>query len=205
MKKNMQTRMVLTILVGLIASVTLNAAAKDAPADKPKPAIELGAPFGDNAVLQRQMKIPVWGWSKPGVKVTVQFAGQKKTAAAAKDGKWMLQLDKLKASFKPAEMVITDDAGKTVTLKNILVGEVWMASGQSNMQWKVTKSSCNKLKVEPVDGVAPMGLEAPGPVADRAAALERKIGNRLIHGRSVDRHSEHIKNILPAAEAGWPV
>jgi sialate O-acetylesterase len=156
MKKNMQTRMVLTILVGLIASVTLNAAAKDAPADKPKPAIELGAPFGDNAVLQRQMKIPVWGWSKPGVKVTVQFAGQKKTAAAAKDGKWMLQLDKLKASFKPAEMVITDDAGKTVTLKNILVGEVWMASGQSNMQWKVTKSSCNKLKVEPVDGVAPI-------------------------------------------------
>jgi len=127
-------------------------------AAKPKPAIELGAPFGDNAVLQREMKVPVWGWSKPGAKITVQFAGQKKTAAAGKDGKWMLQLDKLKASFKPGEMVVSDNAGKKVILKNILVGEVWMASGQSNMQWKVQKSSCNKLKVEAVgDGkVAPI-------------------------------------------------
>ena len=135
----------------LLSSFAANAAEKAAG---PKPAIELGAPFGDNAVLQRQMKVPVWGWSKPGVKVTVEFAGQKKTAVAGKDGKWMLQIDKLKASFAPAEMVIGDSAGKKVTLKNILVGEVWMASGQSNMQWKVTKSSCNKLKVKPKGEVA---------------------------------------------------
>jgi len=62
----------------------------------------------------------------------------------------MLRLDRLKASFEPREMVVSDSAGKTVTLKNILVGEVWMASGQSNMQWKVQKSSCSKLKVEAV-------------------------------------------------------
>ena len=61
----------------------------------------------------------------------------------------MLALDKLKASFEPAEMVI-QESGKKVVLKNILVGEVWLASGQSNMQWKVLKSSCNKLKVEAV-------------------------------------------------------
>lgn len=114
------------------------------------PAIELGAPFCDNAVLQRKMKVPVWGWSKPGTKITVEFAGQKKTATAGKDGKWMLQLDELKASFEPAEMVISDNKGKKVALKNILVGEVWMASGQSNMQWKVQKSSSNQLKVEPI-------------------------------------------------------
>ncbi|MDP6634303.1 MAG: hypothetical protein QGG42_05360 [Phycisphaerae bacterium] len=158
MRTNTQTRMVLTILVGLIAGVTLNAVAKDVSVEKPKPAIELGAPFCDNAVLQRQMKVPVWGWSKPGVKITVQFAGQKKTATTGKDGKWMLKLDELKASFAPGEMVISDNAGKTVMLRNILVGEVWMASGQSNMQWKVGKSSCSKLKVEAVgDGkVAPI-------------------------------------------------
>jgi len=121
-----------------------------------KAPIELGAPFGDNAVLQRQMKVPVWGWSKPGAKIQVQFAGQTKTAAAGKDGKWMLHLDKLKASFAPAEMVISDNKGTTVTLKNILVGEVWMASGQSNMQWKVAKSSCNKLQVKPKGDVAPI-------------------------------------------------
>ena len=144
------------VLVGLVASVALNAGAANTPDENAIPAIDLGAPFGDNAVLQREMKVPVWGWSKPGVKVTVQFAGQEKTAAADKDGKWMLQLDKLNASFQPREMVISDNTGKIVTLKNILVGEVWMASGQSNMQWKVQKSSCSKLKVEPRDGVAPI-------------------------------------------------
>ena len=97
----------------------------------PKLAIELGAPFCDNMVLQREMKVPVWGWSKPGVKITVEFVGQKKNTTADKDGKWMVKLDPLKASFDPAEMIITESTGKKVTLKNILVGEVWMASGQS--------------------------------------------------------------------------
>lgn len=50
----------------------------------PKMEIELGSPFCDNAVLQREMKVPVWGWSKPGVQVTVEFAGQKKSATAGK-------------------------------------------------------------------------------------------------------------------------
>ncbi len=105
-----------------------------------KPAIELGTPFNDNAILQREMPVPVWGWSKPGEKVTVEFAGQKKTAEAGKDGKWMLQLDALKASADPAEMVITEASGVTRTLKNVLVGEIWMASGQSNMQWLASKA-----------------------------------------------------------------
>jgi hypothetical protein len=105
-----------------------------------KVAIELGAPFCDNAVLQRDMKVPVWGWSKPGVEVTVAFAGQKKSAKAGKDGKWMVELDPLKASFEPAEMVI-EEPGKKVVLKNILVGEVWFASGQSNMQWLAAPKS----------------------------------------------------------------
>lgn len=114
-------------------------------ATQPKLAIELGAPFCDNAVLQREMKLPVWGWSTPGTKVTVEFAGQTKTTTAGEDGKWMLELDPLKASFDPAEMVITESTGKTVTLKNILVGEVWMASGQSNMQYKVGGKGINTI------------------------------------------------------------
>ncbi|MBC8372777.1 MAG: hypothetical protein H8E53_04225 [Planctomycetes bacterium] len=158
----------------LLSSFAANAAEKAAG---PKPAIELGAPFGDNAVLQRQMKVPVWGWSKPGVKVTVEFAGQKKTAVAGKDGKWMLQIDKLKASFAPAEMVIGDSAGKKVTLKNILVGEVWMASGQSNMQWKVAKSSCNKLKVKPKGEVAPIREFEVTSVYSALHPIERATGS----------------------------
>ena len=95
------------------------------------PVVELGAPFTDNAILQREMQVPVWGWSKPGIKVTVTFAGQKKIATAGNDGKWMLKLDPFKANVKPQEMVVTQSTGQTRTLKNILVGEVWLASGQS--------------------------------------------------------------------------
>ncbi len=145
-----------TATCAMVASLLLSALDLRAAAAVPDateaaaPAILLGAPFCDNAILQRDMKLPVWGWSAPGSKVTVAFAGQTQSATAGKDGKWMLALAPLKASFEPAEMVITESTGKRVTLKNILVGEVWMASGQSNMQWTCTKSSCNKIKVDPV-------------------------------------------------------
>lgn len=157
MKRLLQSKS-LALMVLFAGSLAVQAANIPAPkdAEKPKPAIELGAPFADNAILQRQMDLPVWGWSKPGTKVTVAFAGQKKSATTDKDGKWMLKLAPLKASFKPAEMLITESTGKKVTLKNILVGEVWMASGQSNMQWLTAKSVCKDLIVEDKNGVAPI-------------------------------------------------
>ena len=125
---------------------------------QPVAAIQLGAPFRDNAVLQRDMPVPVWGWSKPGTKITVEFAGQKKTASAGKDGKWMLKLDPMKAHATPRTMTVSSSTinHQPLTISNILVGEVWMASGQSNMQWKVGKSTCSKLKVEAKGNVAPI-------------------------------------------------
>jgi len=110
-----------------------------------KQPLTMGAPFADNAMLQRQMPVPVWGWATTGDTVTVKFAGQTKAATADGSGKWMVKLDPLEASATPADMVIADGKGAKITLKNILVGEVWMASGQSNMQWKVAKSSCLAL------------------------------------------------------------
>ncbi len=108
-------------------------------------ALELGAPFADNAVLQRELSVPVWGWSKPGTEVTVEFAGQKKSVKAGENGKWMLNLDALKASAEPREMTITEKGGESRALKNLLVGEVWMASGQSNMQWLAGKCAVMNL------------------------------------------------------------
>lgn len=108
-------------------------------------ALEPGAPFADNAILQREMPVPVWGWGKPGAGITVEFAGQKKSATAADDGKWTLTLDALEASADPRAMTITEKGGGAVTLENLLVGEVWMASGQSNMQWVASKSSVANL------------------------------------------------------------
>jgi sialate O-acetylesterase len=114
-------------------------------ATRPGLAIELGAPFCDNMILQSEMAVPVWGWSKPGTKITVEFAGQKAQGEAGKDGNWMLRLRPLKASTVPAEMVISDGDGRKVVLKNVLVGEVWMASGQSNMQWLAGK--CDVIRI----------------------------------------------------------
>ncbi len=123
-------------------------AAQEKPAAAPAPAIELGSPFRDNAILQREKDVPVWGWSKPGTSVTVEFAAQKESAKAGADGKWMLKLKPLKASAEPGEMIVSDSDGKKVSIKNILVGEVWMASGQSNMEWFAGKSNCSAIAQE---------------------------------------------------------
>lgn len=150
------------ISIALLATISIAVAAPSNGGEKlvPKPlAISLGAPFNDHAILQRDMKVPVWGWSEPGTKVTVSFKGQKVSATADKDGKWVAELAKLKASFEPAEMTITEAGGKTVTLKNILVGEVWMASGQSNMQWICGKSSSSKLAKEFAERCEKEGLK----------------------------------------------
>lgn len=149
------SRIVAILALGTACVFATMAQAADVAEDGP--AMLLGAPFGDHAVLQQQMAVPVWGWSAPGTTVTVTFAGQEKSAVAGQDGKWMLALDPLTASFDPAEMMIEDEKGNRVTLQNILVGEVWLASGQSNMQWLVGKSSAaRELEVAPRNGVIPI-------------------------------------------------
>ena len=129
--------------------------ARDAP-QQAKPSLQLGAPFSHNGVLQRGLPAPVWGWSTPGISIRVEFAGQTKTTVAGADGKWMLELDPLQASFAPRQMVVTSGTEERAIIKNLLVGEVWLASGQSNMQWKVRKSSCSGLHVEAKGTVAPI-------------------------------------------------
>ena len=144
MKKRSVVKHLLAAMM-LLSAVSVYAAGGASASAPRELAIELGTPFADNAILQRDMKVPVWGWADPGTKITVEFAGQKKKAKAGKDGKWQIKLNPLKASFAPAEMVITDSTGKKETLKNILVGEVWVASGQSNMQWIAGKCNVGKL------------------------------------------------------------
>jgi len=91
--------------------------------------------FGDHAVLQRDMPVPVWGWGAPGTVVTVAFAGQQKTATSGEDGKWLVKLDPLAANSTPQEMLVSDSMGNQLALKDVLVGEVWICAGQSNMQY----------------------------------------------------------------------
>jgi sialate O-acetylesterase len=95
-------------------------------------AVRLPAVVGNNMVLQRGRPVAIWGWDTPGRKVTVKFAGRDKAATAGDDGKWAVALDAMEASAKPADMTIAGST--TVTLTGILVGEVWLCSGQSNME-----------------------------------------------------------------------
>jgi sialate O-acetylesterase len=89
--------------------------------------------IGDAMVLQRQRPVPIWGHASPGESVTVTFAGQSKTATADSGGSWNVSLDAMEASSDGRAMTI---AGKnTITLQDILVGEVWICSGQSNMDY----------------------------------------------------------------------
>ncbi len=91
--------------------------------------------FSDHVVLQRQIKVPVWGWANPGTKVTVQFAGQTKRAVAEASGRWQVHLDSMPASSDPRTLVITaGENERTVTVNDVLVGDVWLCSGQSNME-----------------------------------------------------------------------
>ena len=120
-------------------------AAEKKTAVKPQPAIELGSPFLKDMILQRQMKVPVWGWAEPGSKVAVAFAGQSKTATADKNGKWILKLDPLKSSSDERKFTAGTAKGEKITLTGVLVGEVWFSSGQSNMHWVAAKSMCREL------------------------------------------------------------
>ena len=90
--------------------------------------------FTDNLVLQRDRKVPVWGKADPGEKVTVKFAGQTVDAVAGADGAWMAELEPMPASSENRVMTISG-AGNALELKNVLVGEVWLCGGQSNMEF----------------------------------------------------------------------
>ncbi|MBN2353842.1 MAG: sialate O-acetylesterase [Spirochaetales bacterium] len=100
--------------------------------------------FTDNMVLQREKKVPVWGTAQADRIVTVTFAGRTKRAKVDTEGNWKVVLDPLKASAEPHALVIdyvpSDHDSAKVTISNVLIGEVWLCSGQSNMALSVKNS-----------------------------------------------------------------
>ena len=98
--------------------------------------LRLPAIIGDHMVLQQKQSNPIWGWDESGTEVTVNFAGQTKSATAGDDGRWVVDLDPLDANAEPAVMEIHGTSKRE--LLDVLVGEVWMCSGQSNMGFSVS-------------------------------------------------------------------
>ncbi|MFC1601052.1 sialate O-acetylesterase [Candidatus Sumerlaeota bacterium] len=101
--------------------------------------VRMPSVFSDNMVLQRGKPVPIWGWANPGEQVTVEFAGQKKTATANKVGDWLIRLDPMKASTESRRLSVREgsDVTSEIRFANVVVGEVWLCSGQSNMDYEV--------------------------------------------------------------------
>jgi sialate O-acetylesterase len=126
--------------------------------------LTLGSLFTDHAVLQRDMAVPVWGKAEPNSQIVVQFAGQSKSATVDKDGRWMVKLDPMPASAEGRMLsVSTDPAASPLTRQDVLVGEVWLCSGQSNMAFNLKGS---------VDGEAAIAAAGDGQLRLFAASAK---------------------------------
>ncbi|WP_326993607.1 sialate O-acetylesterase [Chitinophaga sp. 212800010-3] len=107
--------------------------------------VKLPQLFSDNMVLQRNAPIPIWGWAAAGEKVTVRFNKQVKTIRAGKDGRWQLQLN-AEAAGGPYELDVKGD--NDLLIRNVLVGEVWICSGQSNMEFALKNVQNNAEEIK---------------------------------------------------------
>jgi sialate O-acetylesterase len=114
----------------LVPAVALSASVTEAK-------IKLPALISDHMVLQQEVKVNVWGWAEPGEKVSVKFGDKTASTTAGADKRWSVQLEGLKVGTSGDLTIAGEDK---VVVKDVLVGEVWVGSGQSNMEWSVEKS-----------------------------------------------------------------
>ncbi len=139
-------------------------------------AVRLPHIFGNDMVLQRDAVVPVWGWADPSEKITVEFAGQKHETVAKADGTWQLKLNALKASADPAVFKVM--ASNQIALTNVVVGEVWFCSGQSNMEFSMHGVDNAAQEIAGADFPLIRHFKAPKsfkplPESDVSAAWER--------------------------------
>ncbi len=130
----------LTILLVLLLTAGAAGGGETSPAGSPR-AIKLPRVIGDNMVLQRGKPVPIWGWAGGGEEVRVSLGKHRASTKANERGEWLVRLPAMKAGG-PFKMTVA--AGNTIEIKNILVGEVWLCSGQSNMKWLLDWSKDGK-------------------------------------------------------------
>ncbi|HEY0661172.1 MAG TPA: sialate O-acetylesterase [Lysobacter sp.] len=117
--------------------------------------------FSDGAVVQRDRPLPVWGWATPGAKIEVAFDGRVATAtAAASDGTWRIELP-AHAAGGPYILSIRESGGDAITVRDVLVGDVWLASGQSNMEWPVAQAQDAEKEIARADDAAIRHFKVP--------------------------------------------
>ena len=125
-------------LLALTVALAVALAVVRAPAQAPA-TLRVAQLFRDGVVLQRGVPLPVWGWSRPGARVTVELAGRHATATATAQGSWRVELPAL-AAGGPHVLTIGSGAER-VRVERVLVGDVWLAAGQSNMEFKLAAAT----------------------------------------------------------------
>lgn len=149
-------------------------------------ALKLPKVLSSNMVFQRDLPVAVWGWATPGQQVVVTFGTQQQATVAETDGRWQVALPPMEASFVPRDLRIRISDSDTV-LTNILVGEVWLCGGQSNMEYPMRRG----LKK----------YAAPARGADLADAEWRSGGNPHIRLLRLER----VNSLPDCTTDGWTV
>ena len=144
----------------LLAAAASSAGLAPAQADVSLPAV-----FSDHMVLQRDLPVPVWGTADPGEEVTVVFAGQTQRTKAGSDGRWRIDLEPMTASKISRPLKVTGN--NDILVNDVLVGEVWICGGQSNMEWTVDGSSDPEREKATADRPTIRLIKAPHVTANR--------------------------------------
>jgi len=186
-------------LGALLAATAFDASAK----------LAVASPFSDHAVLQRDMSVPIWGTADAGEEVSVSFRDQIKTALADKDGNWRLKLDALKAGG-PDELSISCGDEK-IAIADVLVGEVWVGSGQSNMAGGAggyAKRDATLAKLLEAAPYPKLRLMKGGPKPTWQEADEKSLPGfsaiLLAYGESLQRELDVPVGLIVGAVGGTP-
>ncbi|MBI1321246.1 MAG: sialate O-acetylesterase [Candidatus Hydrogenedens sp.] len=127
-------------------------------------ALEMPSIFGDHMVLQQGKDLPVWGWGEPGEAVRVRLGGRSEKTTADEQGNWKVTFTPFETG-RPLKMKVSGESD-TLSFEDVLIGEVWVASGQSNMQWTVGNSNNSRLEIEQADHPELRLFYVPRTVAD---------------------------------------
>jgi sialate O-acetylesterase len=183
----MKTNLLLLLLLLLIGNITCWAEVK------------LPGIFTGNMVIQRDKPVQIWGWAEPGEKIKVSFNGQEERTRTAKDGTWSILLKPMQASANPKQLTVESE-WTDIILKNVLIGDVWICSGQSNMVWPLRRlktgeeeskaakyrrlrmfTVTNEMAVVPQDDLEGTGWrEAVGEVVMDFSAVAYYFGKQLL-------------------------
>jgi sialate O-acetylesterase len=181
--------------------------------------LKLSALFSDHTVLQRDKPVPVWGWADPGELVTVSFAGQKKTTTAGPDGKWMVRLDALTANAEGRELLVQSSvANRQLKIQDVLVGEVWLGSGQSNMgmlvkearnaEGEVAAAKLPLIRMFRVNNTIGKALQAEVKGAWQITSPETVLNHSatlFFFGREIHRELKTPVGLINASVGGTPI